>query len=535
MDETQKREPLDVVVIGAGFAGLYMLHKLRALGMKAVVLEAAENVGGTWYWNRYPGARCDVESLEYSYSFDDALQQEWHWSERYATQPELLRYINHVADRFDLRRDIRFNTRVASAARDEQNNLWTLSSEGGETFTARYCISAVGCLSLPSLPAFKGRDSFAGRLYHTGLWPREGVDFTGLRVGVIGTGSSGVQVIPHIAQQAKHLHVFQRTPHYSVPAKNRPLDPGETARYKARYPEHREAARQSAIGIAGFPVPTQSALEVSAEERTEAYGMGWERGSTGYTRIYTDILKNEVANATASDFVKMRIQQVVRDPAVATRLTPRYMIGTKRLCLDTQYFETYNRENVVLVDVSEAPIDQITEHGIRTTAREYELDAIVMATGFDAITGALKGIDIRGSGGQSLAQKWEAGPRAYLGLMTSGFPNLFLITGPGSPSVLSNVVTSIEQHVEWIADCLAHLRQHGIARMDADLAAEDRWVQTVNEAANATLLPKGNSWYLGANVEGKPRVFMPYAGGVGNYRVVCDQVVIDGYRGFLLS
>ncbi|MGI4815032.1 MAG: flavin-containing monooxygenase [Janthinobacterium lividum] len=532
----QATETFDAVVVGAGFAGLYMLYKLRQLGFKARSFEAGDGVGGTWYWNRYPGARCDVESIEYSYSFSEELQQEWRWTERYAAQPEILKYANHVADRFDLRRDVKFNTRVTAARFDETTQRWTVETDQGDVVEAPFCIMASGCLSLPRMPDFPGRDSFQGKLYHTGMWPHAGVDFSGQRVGVIGTGSSGIQVIPQIAKQAKQLYVFQRTANFSLAAFNRPLDPEFERTYKAEYPKWREKARYSGAGIASHIVPDKSALEDSEEQRQAHFEKYWRWGNTGFTRIYSDTLTNEAANATMAEFVRGKIRSTVKDPQVAALLTPNdHAIGTKRICLDTDYFETYNRDNVTLVSVKDTPIESITPHGLRVGGREYEVDAIVFATGFDAVTGAVLGIDITGAGGKKLAGKWADGPRTYLGLMTAGFPNLFLITGPGSPSVLTNMITSIEQHVEWIAECLKHLREHGYARMEAQRPAEDVWVEHVNEVADRTLFPRANSWYVGANIPGKPRVFLPYVGGAGNYRKKCEEVAAAGYEGFALS
>ncbi len=526
----------DAIIVGAGFGGLYMLHRLRALGMRVRVFEAGSGVGGTWYWNRYPGARCDVESLEYSYSFSNELQQEWVWQERYAAQADILAYANHVADRFDLRPDIAFNTRVSSARFDARTNEWALRTERGEVATAPFCIMAVGCLSLPRMPDFKGRDSFRGSLYHTGLWPKEGVDFSGQRVGIIGTGSSGIQAIPVVASQAAHLHVFQRTPNFSLPAVNRPLDANEVEHFKADYPAVRERARHTPAGIAGYPIPTRSALDDAPETRQQVYETGWMRGSTAFTRLYNDLLTNRQANDTAAEFVRAKIRSIVKNPATAERLAPNnHFIGTKRICLDSGYFETYNRDNVTLVDVREDPIEAITPAGIRTSRATYEFDAIVLATGFDAITGALTSVDIRNAEGLSLKEKWADGPRTYLGLMTAGFPNLFVITGPGSPSVLSNMISSIEQHVEWITRCLVHLRAARIARIDADAQAEADWVEHVNTVADQTLFPQANSWYVGANIPGKARVFMPYIGGLGVYRARCDAVAASGYEGFVLE
>ncbi len=525
----------DVIVVGAGFAGLYMLYRLLNLGMNVKVFEAGTGVGGTWFWNRYPGARCDVESLEYSYSFSGELQQEWKWTEKYATQPEILRYINHVAERFDLKQRVQFETRIVVAEFDKNANLWTVKTDKGDLVSARYCIMATGCLSTASMPKVPGLDRFEGKTYHTGLWPSEAVDFSGLRVGVVGTGSSGIQLIPEVAQQAAHLHVFQRTANYSLPARNAPLDPDYERRTKMRYAQLRKAARESPSGVAGFTVPDKSVFEVSPQERAQTFEQRWEAGGIGFTRAFNDVLLNKEANAIAADFVRRKIRAIVRSPEVADLLTPAYMIGTKRLCADTRYFDTYNRDNVTLVDIKRAPIVEITETGLRTADAHYELDALVFATGFDAMTGALLRIDIRTKDGVSLRNLWDHGPRTYLGLMTAGIPNLFMITGPGSPSVLSNVITSIEQHVDWIAGCLADLVRRGVTRIEAEQKAQDDWVAHVNEVADRTLLPQGASWYIGANIPGKPRVFMPYIGGVGVYRKKCDEVAQSGYGGFALS
>ena len=534
---TERSERLDVAIVGGGLGGLYALHRLRGLGFAARVYEAGSGVGGTWFWNRYPGARCDIESLEYSYSFSNELQQEWKWPERYATQPEILKYINHVTDRFDLRRDVQLGTRIVSAVFDPATSRWRLASEAGEAISARFCVMATGNLSTPRVPDFKGIESFQGKWYHSGLWPAEGVDFSGQRVGVVGTGSSGIQMIPLIAEQAKHLHVFQRTANFSLPAQNMPMEPGREAPHKASYPERRNEARATAFGVSGYPAPTKSALEVSPEERRRKYEELWARGgSIGFLSCYSDFLVNEEANETAAEFVREKIRSIVRDPAVADLLTPKdHPIGTKRLCLDSGYYETYNRDNVTLVDVRSSPIQEITPRGLRTADREYELDSIAFATGFDAMTGALREIDIRVEGGPALAEKWTGGPRTYLGLMVSGYPNLFLVTGPGSPGVKSQMILSIEQHVDWIADCLKHLRANAFARIEPDPRAEEEWVAHVNEVADGTLYPRANSWYVGANIPGKPRVFMPYVGGVATYRKKCDQVAANDYEGFTLA
>jgi cyclohexanone monooxygenase len=524
----------DAVVVGAGFSGLYMLHRLRALGMTARAYEQGSGVGGTWYWNRYPGARCDVESMQYSFSFSDALQQEWDWSERYAGQPEILRYANHVADRFDLRRDIALNTRVVSAAFDERSNRWNVTLDSGERVSAQHLIMANGCLSNARTPEFRGASCFKGRTYHTGAWPHEGVDFSGLRVGVVGTGSSAIQAIPVIAGQAKHLTVFQRTPNYSIPAGNRPLTADDRQEWKTNYPELRARAREMRNGIVS-EIPHQSALEVSDEDRAATYRSRWARGGLTFMSAYNDLIFAQGANDTAAEFVRARIGEIVKDPAVAKLLQPTtYPIGTKRICIDTDYFDTFNRPNVTLVDIRNAPVEEITEKGLITGGKEYELDAIVFATGFDAMTGSFAKVDIRGRDG-TLKEKWAEGPKTYLGLMVAGFPNMFIIAGPGSPSVLSNMIVSIEQHVDWIADCLGYLRARNIDSIEATQSAEERWVAHVNEVAHTTLYPQANSWYMGANIPGKPRVFMPYIGGIPAYRRVCDEVATNGYEGFALT
>ncbi len=532
MTETRPTE-LDAVVVGAGFAGLYALHRLRGQGLAVRVLERGSGIGGTWFWNRYPGARCDIESLEYSYQFSPELQREWQWSERYATQAEILRYLEHVADRFDLRRDIRLDTLVTAARFDDASQRWTLETEGGGHFVARFCVMATGCLSSANLPGFPGRDRFAGATYHTGSWPHEGVDFTGKRVAVIGTGSSAIQSIPLIARQAAHLTVFQRTASYSIPAHNGPIDPDFLSEVKADYAAFRRRNAQMPFG-ANFPLGEKGALEASAEERDRVYEQRWQRGGLGFITAFADLQLDREANATAAEFVRDKIRQIVRDPETAGKLSPKQVIGCKRLCVDTGYYETFNRPNVSLVDVSETPIEEITASGVVVAGREYAVDCIVFATGFDAMTGALARIDIRGRGGLPLREKWAAGPRTYLGLGTAGFPNLFLITGPGSPSVLSNMVPSIEQHVDWIADCIAWLRDHDVKSIEATTAAEDAWVAHVNEVADLTLYPSCNSWYLGANVPGKPRVFMPYLG-FPPYVAKCDEVAAKGYEGFALA
>ncbi len=528
----------DAVIIGAGFAGMYMLHALREQGFRVQVFEVAHDVGGTWYWNRYPGARCDIESLEYSYSFSPELEQEWEWSERYAGQPEILRYAQHVADRFDLRRDIQFETRVLSADFDDATCGWTIvthSADGTERAThAQFMITAVGCLSSTNQPQFPGRDTFAGPSYHTGTWPHEGVDFTGKRVAMIGTGSSAVQSIPLIAQQAAHLTVFQRTAAYTVPAHNRDLAADEIADAKTGYRELRAANRLMSGGFGARMVRGEmGALDVTPAERAVEFEQRWGVGGLTFLGSYNDLILNRESNETAAEFVRAKIAEIVSDPTTAALLTPHHVIGCKRLCVDTGYYETFNRDNVSLVDVSKEPIQEITAKGVRVGGVDHEVDAIVYATGFDAMTGSLLKINARGPA-TSLQDAWAAGPRTYLGLSVHGLPNMFTISGPGSPSVLTNMITSIEQHVEWIRDCLVTMRAQGLRRIEAAETAQDAWVDYVNLVADMTLFPTCNSWYLGANVPGKTRVFMPLPG-FPPYEEQCNAVAANGYEGFVLA
>ncbi|MCO6418767.1 NAD(P)/FAD-dependent oxidoreductase [Siccirubricoccus sp. KC 17139] len=527
----------DALIIGAGFSGMYQLHSLRdRLGLKALVLEAGSGVGGTWYWNRYPGARCDSESHSYNYTFSKELLAEWRWSERYPEQPEILRYLNHVADRFDLKRDIRFDTRVTGARYDEAANLWHVTTETGERYAAQYLITAVGCLSTANVPKIPGLEEFAGDWYHTGQWPHGGVDFTGKRVGQIGTGSTGIQAVPVIAAQAGHLTVFQRTANYSVPAHNAPLTPEFQAWLDSNREEVVQTMRSTPNGHP-FTISERKVFDVDAEERERIYEAAWAKGGLQFRASFQDLLVDKTANDTAADFIKRKIRSIVKDPRKAAILSDiDHPYAAKRPPIDTHYFEAYNRDNVDIVNLRAEPIERITPNGIRTSARDYPLDIIVFATGFDAMTGPLLRLNIQGAGGRKLAEAWEAGPRNYLGLQVAGFPNLFTITGPGSPSVLCNMPIAIEQHVEWITDCIDAMRKRGLRRIETTEAAMDGWVAEVNRAADATLLPQAkHSWYLGANVPGKPRVFMPYAGGMAHYRRICDQVAAKGYEGFVLS
>lgn len=526
---------VDAVVVGAGFAGMYMLYRLRNEGLSVQGFERGDGVGGTWFWNRYPGARCDVESMEYSYQFDDALQQEWEWTERYAPQPEILRYANHVADRFDLRSDIQFETSVASAEFDEASSRWTVITDKGEAFSAQWCIMATGCLSSTNLPDFEGLDDFKGSWFHTGLWPREGVDFSGKRVAVVGTGSSAIQSIPVIAQQAETLTVFQRTANFSVPAHNGPLSPKFVEQIKSDYRHFRKLNNETFSGFGGRWTRYQdSVMDATDEERKRRFDEKWKLGGFHFLNCFGDIGASDEHNKFAADYVRNKIRSIVNDAETAELLCPDQVIGCKRLCVDTGYFETFNLEHVSLVSVKDHPIERITEKGLVTNGTEYEFDIIVFATGFDAMTGSLLSIDIKGRNGQTLRDKWAAGPRTFLGLQTHGFPNLFTISGPGSPSVLTNMVVSIEQHVNWITRCINHMRMNSMNYVEAELAAEDAWVENNNLLAEPTLFPKCNSWYLGANVPGKPRVFMPYVGGFPTYIEKCDEVASNGYKGFAM-
>lgn len=525
-------QPLDVVVVGAGFAGLYALHKLRGQGLSVRVIEAAPEPGGTWYYNRYPGARCDVESVDYCYSFSDELQQEWVWTEKYATQAEILRYLNWVADKLDLRRDIVLNTRVVSAVFDEESTHWTLSTDTGAEFTARFCLMATGPLSDAMIPDINGLDTFAGEVHHTAHWPHEPVDFSGKRVAVIGTGSSGIQTIPLIAEQAAHLHVFQRTPNYSVPAGNKPLTATELAEIKAGYAERR---RLSWLSSGGSPHLTAArpTMEFSADERRAAFEKRWQLGGVLYSKTFPDQMTDLTANDEARLFYEEKVRAVIDDPAVAEMLIPNdHPIGTKRICTDSNYFQTFNKPNVTLVSVRATPIESIDATGINTSDAHYDLDAIVFATGFDALTGALGKIDIVGRNGELLRDNWAHGPRTYLGLGVDGFPNLFVISGPGAPAVLANMVLHAEAHVNWIADAIGYLDDHAYAAMEPTRDAVDGWGTELSRRADASLFVKANSWYMGANVPGKPRGFMLFVGGFATYNQICAEVADAGYKGF---
>lgn len=539
-DETTYRRTsagtgFDAVIIGAGFAGMYMLYKLRQMGFSARVFERGTNVGGTWYWNRYPGARCDVPSLQYSYQFSEELQQEWKWTKKFSDQAEILKYANHVADRFELRRDIQFNTSIESAIYDEGSKRWTVTTDSGEKLSSTFCIMATGCLSSKNIPEFDGMEKFRGDAYHTGNWPHDPVDFTNKKVGIIGTGSTGIQAIPVIAGQAGHLKVFQRTPQYSVPQRNQSMDTGEEARIKADYRGYRERNNNLplAMDINQADID-QATFDVTAEDRQIEYEKRWKLGGMSLLLSYTDSMTDVAANNTVADFIKTKIKDTVTDQSVAEALLPEHVYACKRPCMDTDYFETYNRPNVTLIDCSKSGIQKISEKGVIVDGVEHELDCLVFATGFDAMTGSLLRIDIRGKDGLSLRDKWAEGPRSFLGLSSSGFPNLFTITGPGSPSVLANMIPGIEQHVNWISECLDYMRRNGHASIEATTEAEEPWHLRVQELANQTLWNACDNWYQGANIPGKPRVFMPYVDWV-DYVDQCEQVVQDSYRGFTLS
>jgi cation diffusion facilitator CzcD-associated flavoprotein CzcO len=524
---------LDAIIIGAGFSGMYLLKRLRDnLGLSAKIIEAGKGVGGTWYWNRYPGARCDSDSYIYCYTFDKQLLQDWQWSERYPEQPEILRYLDHCADRFDIRKDTVFENRVNQATYDEASNRWTVRTDKGQSFTAKYVIAATGSLSATNVPKFKGLETFKGKWYHTSQWPHDGVDFTAKKVGVIGTGATAVQAIPVIAQQAKHLTIFQRTPNYCVPARNGKVDPEVWKQRKASYDQIKDNLRKSYFGFEMDFIP-KSVLEASPEEREETFNRMWDEGGFRFwLGNYQDMFFVKEANELCGDFIKRKIRSTVKDPKLAEKLIPHYAYGTKRQPLDSNYYDTFNKDNVELVDIKDTPIDEITPKGVKCGGKGYEFDILVIATGFDAMTGPLTRMNVTGCRGQRLADKWADGPHSYLGVALAGFPNLFTVTGPGSPSVLSNMPVSIEQHVEWISDCIEHMQKNKIAKIEPTAEAEEQWTAHVAEVANSTLLPQSDTWYMGQNIPGKARVFMPYLGGVGPYRAKCAEIAANGYEGF---
>jgi cation diffusion facilitator CzcD-associated flavoprotein CzcO len=526
---------VDALVVGAGFGGMCMVHRLRAMGLSVLGIEAGGDVGGVWYWNRYPGARCDLMSIDYSYSFSDEIQQEWTWSEQFAAQPEILAYANFVADRLDLRKEYRFNTRVERLDFDETRTLWTARTDQGDRIEATYCILASGPLSIPKEVGFEGGDDFKGEIYHAARWPHEPVSFAGKRVGVIGTGSTGIQIVPVVAEQAKELFVFQRTPSFSLPMRNKPLDAEYVAQVKRHYPALRAVARNTPIGGVR-PISSRPLFSVTPQDRLELMEDAWRRGGLAFLGTFSDLLSNAEANEIVAEFVRGKIDEVVENPDTAERLKPRgYPIFARRPCLDTNYYEAFNKPHVHLVDLLEHPIVRFTPRGVQTEAEEVALDAIILATGYDGLTGAMLAIDIRGRSGRSLREKWRDGARSYLGLAIEGFPNLFMVCGANGPAALANIVTLNEQNTDWIAGCIEHMRREGLATVEATVEAEDSWMEVIADLASRSLMPKANTWYVGANVEGKPRVFSLYSGGFHKYRETCEAVTADGYRAFVFG
>jgi len=532
--DTNLKKP-DVIIIGSGFAGLYMLYKLKEINLDAIIIEKASGVGGTWFWNRYPGARCDIESIEYSYSFSEDLQQEWSWSNRYSDQSEILEYLNHVADKFNLRKHIVFNSTVLSATYKESINEWEIKTES-DSYISKFCVMATGTLSSIKEPSFEGLEDFEGESYITGKWPHNEVDFKNKKVGIIGTGSSAVQSIPVIAEDAGNLTVFQRSPNYSIPANNRPLLDQEIKNAKSNYSQIRKNAKYTKAGIGYNQFEEKKILDFPKNYINEELDKRWDIGGQEiFTAGFTDVGIEPKANKIAADFVKSKIKEIVKDSSTAELLSPKDSIGCKRLCADTNYFETYNRKNVELIDINSTPIKSITEKGLSTTNREFDFDILIFATGFDAMTGALLSIDITGKNNKKLKDKWKDGPRSYLGISISDFPNLFTVTGPGSPSVLTNMIVAIEQHVEWIFECINFLYKSHKNKIEANIQFENNWMDHIEDIASNTLRYTCNSWYVGANVPGKKRVFMPYAGGFGIYREKCDEIAENSYTGFIIN
>jgi cyclohexanone monooxygenase len=528
-------EQVDVVVIGAGFSGLYAIWRLRN-EHKVVCLETGSGVGGTWYWNRYPGARVDIQSVEYSYGFDDDLQQEWTWPEQFSAQPDLERYANHVADRFGLRDFIRFSNPVTNLRFEAETDLWHVRTAKGDTFVCRYVIAATGALSVPNTPEWRGRELFSGQIFHTADWPRDGVDFTGKRVGFIGTGSTGIQAMPIIAEQAEHLTVFQRTPAFCMPSGNKPLDPAVEREWKENYPERRTMMLDT-YGASLVDYGTRSALECSPEERNEILEKAWNSQSAFQLLVcFSDVMTDRAANEIVCEFVRGKIREIVKDPDTAETLCPTtYPIGGKRLCIGNGYFEMFNKDNVSLVDVRADPITAFTAKGLRTAAAEYELDAIITATGFDAVTGSMSRIDIKGVDGRTMSDKWANGPTTYLGAMVAGFPNLFMIHGPMTPAAQAQMITTGEWQVNWTADVIADMEREGYTRIDTTEAAEQSWSEELEMVSNTTVHKQADSWYNAKNIEGKKGGFMIYIGGFPRYSSLCVDAVEQGYKGFVRS
>jgi cation diffusion facilitator CzcD-associated flavoprotein CzcO len=534
-DHREASKRFDAVVIGVGFGGMYALHKLREMGLKVGAIEAGGDVGGVWYWNRYPGARCDVMSLDYSYSFSNEIMQEWTWSEQFAAQPEILAYANYVATKLDLRRDIQFNTRARTVSYHDAGRHWVIETRAGEVFETTYLLMATGPLSIPKPLDTPGVDTFAGEIYQAQRWPHEDVDLSGKRIGVIGTGSTGIQIIPVVAEVAAHLHVFQRTPSFSLPMRNRKLEPEYIAQIKAHYPELRAIARATFTGGVR-PVSTRPLFSVTAAERQALMEEAWKTSGLAFLGLFSDLLVNQEANDIVADFVRDKISEVVRNPDTAERLKPRgYPIFARRPCLDTNYYETYNRPNVTLIDCLTDPIEQIMPTGVRTRDREIALDVIIAATGYDGLTGAMLALDVKGRNGASLRDKWNAGAKSHLGLMMQGFPNLFIVAGANGPSALANFILLNEQNVEWASECITYMRENNIATIEPTREAEDGWMDQIAQLSGRSLMPKANTWYTGTNIKGKPRSFSIYMGGLQRYRETCSAAALRGYEGFSIE
>jgi cation diffusion facilitator CzcD-associated flavoprotein CzcO len=525
-------DTVDAVIIGAGFAGLFMLHELRERGYSTKVFEAGDGIGGTWHWNRYPGARCDIESMQYSYSFSDELQQQWHWSERFAKQPEILCYLNHVADKFDLRKDIQLETRVTSIIYDEDLSQWTIATNRNDRISAKFCILATGCLSIPRDPKMKGLDQFKGNVYSTSNWPKDDISFVNRRVAVIGTGSSGAQCIPIIANEATHLYVFQRTPNFIIPSDNKSFDTEYEEDWKSKYNQRRRQMLETSAGIFSDCDNDSSTVNMTDNERFEA---AWKKGGFLFFTTFQGRLNDKAISEIISSFIHGKIREIVKDPTVAEALSPHdHLFGTKRPCFVSQYYETFNRDNVTLVDIHNKNIDEITTTGIQIEDKYYEVDDIVLAIGFDAITGSMLNIDIRGRSGKTLQEKWAIRPRALLGMMIVGFPNLFTIAGPGSPIDLTNMIPHIEENVKWIIKCIEHLKIHNIDSIEPTVDAQNAWVDHVDMVANQILCSTGNFQHNDSNIREKSSAFMRYAGGLHNYLKMCEKVAMHGYKQFFV-
>ncbi len=521
---------LDVVIVGAGFGGMYAVHKFNAMGLKIQGYEAGSDVGGVWYWNRYPGARVDLPSIDYSFGFSQEVEQEWTWSEQFAAQPELLRYINFVADRLDLRRHIQFNTRVTSAEWDDARQVWVVKTDRGDVVEATYCIMATGPLSIPKDPEIPGIDRFKGELLRAGRWPHQPVSYAGKRVGVIGTGSTGIQIVQEVGPQAGELFVFQRTPSFTMPMRNVPLEPDYVAEVKRNYAGLRESARNSPAG--GIrPASTRAFFSVTPAQRLSLMEDAWRQGGLAMLGTFSDLLVNEEANEHVAEFVRGKIGEMVKDPVTAEKLKPRgYPIFARRPCLDSSYYETFNLPTVHLMDCNEDPIVEITDKGVRTRSGEVELDMLIFATGYDGLTGAMLAVDVQGRDGLRVSQKWSEGARSYLGIMMAGFPNLFMTTGPNGPAALANIIRISENDVDWIADAMRHMSATGQTAMEPTTEAEDGWMKTVAALSQRSLLNKAKTWYLGANVKDKPQGLSMFTGGFPKYREYCTLATQGNYQ-----